>query len=466
MYYYYFNNEIYKFATSTILLLATFEMSSIIAVSFIIYIFLREGYLFKRYKVKSKFLDKKKLLLIIFLLSVSITYYFLSEKIMNIVWYERTLRQPAMIFGTISYNMILIKISFIAILSAPLFFLSYNSLLELIPATPFLLLAMLTDYQPYFTVTWQYPSLVSIPFFISAILGYKKNMIKNIRIKLLLSSIICLLFLSPISPLMSKFSNNWSLYAPDSEINRKQEVISKIEENATILTQDNIFPHLAERKYVYTLWPEFLSPPEYILFDVLDPFNFYNKPEEKTLISSFIKFKDEYSYGVFAQANGFILMKKNYNDSKESLLPLYLSLYPKKIDKYFISFEDIFREVDFFIPDWVVIKKDHLLLRKNFIGNAWWGPYVLTPPGKYNVEVEYSIKEKVEGPILKLSALRWNDKIFSEEIIYGNNLTINKKNTIDFQFEIKDWVPELEIVGMSYGSSDILIYSIKWSEIN
>jgi hypothetical protein len=242
-----------------------------------------------------------------------------------------------------------------------------------------------------------------------------------------------------------------------------------LEADASVLVQENIFPHVAERKTAYVIWPEKLDPPDYIVFDVLN-WRFYLTPDEKPTKETVFDIISKHNYGIFAVANGLIVLKKDYEGPKKVLAPLHISLELNNIRKWFIAFEDAYKETRFFMPDWVEVKSDHLLLRQGFSGNAWWGPYITVPSGKYRIQVRFSVDEQFQGPIMRVLAYHWNPpligiKVYAEKTIFGDDLQEGKVGTVTLEFELNHWESSLEIIGESYGNVNIKIYEVKFEEI-
>jgi hypothetical protein len=425
--------------------------------------FLREIYLSFRDRNSHKTFDRGMVIGLFACVTICIVYFFVSEYIMNFMWPQRGLRQSTQIFGKANYNDFLLKISFITVLTAPLAFLSLDSPLELLPALPYLFLALVTDYQPYFTVTWQYPALISIPFFIAALIGASHQFSKKIGIKLLAAIIIFAFILSPGSPLMSQFSTGWSIYVPNQEIFLKHEALTNIEPNATVLAQENIFPNVAERKVVYSYWPSNLEPPDYIVVDVLDTW-FYRDPAEEKTMDALLRYVNTFNYGISTTVNGFMILKKDFQGSRNVMMPMHISLEFDQLHKPFVAFEDYFMETHFYVPDWVEVKEDHLFLDRSNLGNAWWGPWITVPPGKYKMEVQFSAEEATDGAILGLSVYWWKHQTYAEKIVQGSEVVPGQRNTITVEFELNEWVPALEIVGTAFGKTNINVYSISMQE--
>jgi hypothetical protein len=395
----------------------------------------------------------------------------MCENLMNYIWPQRNLLEPPRIFGDISYDNLLLKLSYIMIFTAPFAFLSFESPLELIPAFPYLFLALCTDYKPYFMINWQYPALISVPFVISSIFGsLGQHHTRRIYIKLVASTLLFLVLATPLSPLMVQFSDDWRVPIPTTEILLKHQALSFIEANASVLAQENIFPQIAERRVAYVIWPEDLDPPDYIVIDVLN-WRFYRSPIERPFTDEFFDFISKYNYGVLAIANGLIVLKRDYNDLRKMLMPLHMSLELNSVHKHFISFEDSVQETHFFVPDWVKVKDNSLFLNQSFAGNAWWGPWITVPPGKYRIQVRFSIDREVQGPIMRLLAYHWNPppigtKVYAERIIVGEDLPpAGAVNNVTLEFELYNWDTSLEIVGESYGNVNIRIYEVTFEEI-
>lgn len=147
-----------------------------------------------------------------------------------------------------------------------------------------------------------------------------------------------------------------------------------------MLAQENIFPNIAEREIAYTQWPESMDPPDYMVFDVQD-YLFYHEPVGQTMKDAVLGLLGTGEYGLYTNVNGFMILKKGYEGPKTVSSPLLVRLDFSEARKAFVSFEDSFPEIKFFIPSWVEVKGDHLLIEKGIRGSVWWGPWVTFPRG-------------------------------------------------------------------------------------
>ncbi len=155
------------------------------------------------------------------------------------------------------------KLLFVTLIFGSLMFLSFRSAILLI-TLPSLGPALLSNHQPFYVMGVHYP-LYYIPFiFLAAIVGLKRqshqlppsNMSKRIR-NILILMLAFSVFASPLSPLLltsnvsiPHFSEYRLPSITEHEISL-QKIGELIPQNASILTQNNIFPHFANRENAY-----------------------------------------------------------------------------------------------------------------------------------------------------------------------------------------------------------------------
>lgn len=448
---YYRENKVGVLA-SILLLITVLERNVFIAIAFAGYFMLREIYTRKTTGEQNK---TASLLLIALILISSLIYFFYSEQYINSYAVDRSPSTITSIIGNISFNNILAKIAYIAFLSAPLVFLQLDAPLELIPAGPYLALVALTGYSPYYEITWQYPALVSVPFFVSAIMGAAKNNHRHLHHKLILFSVTFFLLFSPGTPLMARLSDAWQIPIPNHEIDQKNDALKTIPDNATVLAQENIFPNLALRHTIYSYYPESLEPPEYIVLDIKN-YWLYREPEELTL-EDYILQDNATGYSVYAYVDSLIILRGNYTEppliTDELRFPLE---YPTTRSR-FISFEQNFPEAKYFIPEWVDVEPDGLHIESWYNCSIWWGPYILLPPGEYIVELDIETDEPVNETILTVKASSIPRRVYAEWNITAEYTS----QTQSLNFTLTEWVPEFEIVGRNYGNANYTITRIE-----
>lgn len=243
---------------------------------------------------------------------------------------------PGNMIDAISYELFE-KSLYLVLLFTPLLFLSFKSSITAISLAWFFPV-LLSNYRPYYLLGTHFPAYVIAFLFIGAIEGMKKNVslphfpTLNMYSKyMLLASLIFLVFVSPLSPLLGSFSNNFSeantffsVYRPP-EIKEHdkllQKVVDLVPNDASILTQNNIFPHFSNRinSYVYpvSVYIE-KAPPEAIdnyINDLVNKSEFVLIDFATDFFSSDAILKKIDStdiYGVYAIVDEIRLFKKNY----------------------------------------------------------------------------------------------------------------------------------------------------------
>lgn len=451
-YYGYFKENKQITLISIILLITVLERNVFTAIAFTIYFTLRELYIKKRYNKSNK---TTTTLLIGLIIVFSITYFFYSEQFITNLSVNRSTSNLSSIIGHIRYSQILIKISYITILMLPLAFLQLDAPLELIPAGPYLALVILTGYSPYFEITWQYPAIITVPFFVSAIMGAKKIPKNNLLIKITTLSLIFFLLISPGTPLMARLSEQWKISIPGENEHLKNKAINQIEQNASVLAQENIFPNVAMRKTVYSYWPYNIPPPDYIALDIKD-YWLYTEPAELNL-DDYLLLNGTKGYGIWAYVDGFIILKKGYQETPIIEKELEYRLDYENSRTLFVKYEKMFKSTNYFIPEWVKVEKDGLHIQDSYNISIWWGPYILLPPGQYEITIDLITESVPNEAILGIKASSEITGIYGRWDIYGANQT---SYTTSLTFSTDEWVPDFEVVGRNYGNANFTVTNV------
>ena len=456
-YYYYFKNRRSGLFFSMMLLLAVFERSAVISIATICYFLIRD---IDSKRKKAGFFQNKvsyTVLGLVFLISVG--YIFIAEHYMNTLWPQREVLQPLKILGKVSYTSLLLKVAYLTLLAAPLAFLQFNALLELMPAGPYLLLAALTDYSPYYHITWQYPAVVSVPFFVSAAVAARSVTDPNLKPKLLGLSLAAFLLFAPGTPLMSRFSSTWAIMVPGEENYMKNQALSLIEPNATVLAQENIFPNVAQRETVYSQWPPGEPPPDYIVFDVTE-YWFYYEPNDVPLNDHLKNLLQETSYGVWANIDGFMILKHGYTGEPVASTRFTYSLDFASTRDNFISFEDSFLKPGYFIPYWVDVRQDSVHVQPSYNTSIWWGPYLTLPPGDYMVTINGTADTLPQDTFLTLEVLSYETGLYNQYTLNGVPEP-GAQWSMSFSFTTDTWNTDVEVIGRNHGNADFHVTSLR-----
>lgn len=159
-----------------------------------------------------------------------------------------------------------LKFVFVLLLFGPLLLLSLRSSISFVTLA-WLGPALLSNFQPYYMIGDHYPAYI-IPFvFAAAMDAIRKQQVKSPSISklggqaknLLIVGVLFSLVASPISSLL--ITSNTSIFyfseygAPNvtEHTIMLQKIVNLVPSNASVLTQNNIFPHFSNRLNAYVL---------------------------------------------------------------------------------------------------------------------------------------------------------------------------------------------------------------------
>jgi uncharacterized membrane protein len=237
--------------------------------------------------------------------------------------------QPGRALEALSYDYQL-KLLYIALLFAPLLFLSFRSSITAI-SLAWLVPAVLSNYTPYYLIGAHFPAYPLAFIFLGSVDVLKKDAMPfrlptliSYTKKLLLVSLLFTLLISPLSPVIATLGNSFPSFADYHlpTMTRHEELLQAIVDivpgNASILTQNNIFPHFSRRvnAYAYPLSEyngtelqnyigDLFKKSEYVMADKLSD-NY-----TASLILSRIQCPKD--YGLYAYGDGIYLFKQNYS---------------------------------------------------------------------------------------------------------------------------------------------------------
>jgi len=245
----------------------------------------------------------------------------------------RILENPVAALDALSYDSFH-KTFYLLMVFAPVLFLPLLKPAYLIPISPWLVTALFSNYLAYYVVFTQYPAFVAPFIFLGAIYGFRKiARSKNIKVAHL-KKLVSLAFLIAVTlslfaatPRVEtttylarvKFQHAWKLH----------EILGLVPSSASILAQDNIFPHVSDRFEAYTIpspsWEGWASKsietlnimlakkPEYIIIDLeaIDP---ASRAIGNLMLETLSK-QEGLFYGIFAEYDGIYLFKLDYKGS-------------------------------------------------------------------------------------------------------------------------------------------------------
>jgi uncharacterized membrane protein len=160
-----------------------------------------------------------------------------------------------------------LKLLYLLLLFGPLAFYSIKASSVLIPTISWFGLSFFSQASAHHVLGHQYEAYVASFIFAAAIFGLRKNFLKKTMLKnignslkkIVLLSLMFSLVASPLSPVINVLFPS-SIYFQIGEHERMlSETIDKVPSNASILTQDNLFPQVSHRTNSYVVPAIFLN---------------------------------------------------------------------------------------------------------------------------------------------------------------------------------------------------------------
>ena len=328
----------------------------------------------------------------------------------------------------------------------------------LIPTVPWFAISLLSNYPPYYRIGFQYSAYI-IPFiFNSFIIGLGNefdsslSFSKNRKLKIMtLLVIITSLALSPLSPLTKGFYLSPAYQKPDLGIRnqRIQEVIALVPENASVLTQDNLFPHLSCRPEAYVMVPSTFQDvrtwkkamtwittrdTEYILMDL--------ESDPHGTGKYMLDIARQEGYSLVSFYDNVYLYRKGYNSP-----PLQYELV-----NITYSVHDLVPQNMRMIPDSNSTYGSVYAFHNRSIPSKtlWHGPYEVMPQGDYVVDFIVSTLDNKLNESIRVDVFA--NKTILNTVTFRENELLNITWTgLELNFTLPDVVYDLEFRGFLDG---------------
>jgi len=347
-----------------------------------------------------------------------------------------------------------LKLMYLLFLLAPLLFMSIRSS-SLAITFAWLAPALLSNNGAYYKLGYQYPAYI-IPFlFYAAIQGLKNLSEDNAKMALKMSktmlvvALILALSLSPISPLPKFFD---ATYVPPRITVHDQylgQIINLIPENASVLTQNNIFPRISSRLDAYAVYPHAIWAPvkqrifdfttnvtrnvDYILADL--------STEEETFEYALERAKTG-DYGVYACIDKIVLFKFNYTGDPIIFEPLleYHDFSTLKLSNGILAIDNSSRS------RYVLFREEN----DPSVGFFWFGPYTPLPPGNYTATLRLKTSSAAPANLLTIDVAADGGKkiLASRNINSGDFKYENTWQNISIDFRLDKPLADIETRGI------------------
>lgn len=376
------------------------------------------------------------------------------------------------------------KLFFLISLFAPLLFLSFKSKLTIVTLlilAPFLL----TNYPPYYMLGAQYPLHVVPLIFLGAVEGLgnrrilvqdkpkekinqasrpRGNHIGATSKTILVVSLIFIIVLSPLSPVASIINHNVPLlwYATSNYDQESAEamhgMIALIPHNASVLTQNILFPHISNRVNAYVVpvidsssvhgffenyIRQEINESDYILLD-LRAYDIW-----KDFVLNEVS--NNKSFKTYAVTHSFVLFRRNYDGPLVFIPNIDYASYAVQTDLTLSS--------GTIVTDETAPNKIAALSQQGVhYGTLVYGPYVCLPPGTYNVNFEIKVPNSTAEKVATLDiAANLGQSIFVSEDLYGNNVPNHGWTNVTLVFSLSNFTTLVEFRVLADGVADVYI---------
>jgi uncharacterized membrane protein len=359
------------------------------------------------------------------------------------------LLDPGKVLAALSYDY-WYKLAYVSVIFAPVLFLNFMSLLPMIMTIPWFAISLLSTNPTFYSLGWQYVANI-VPFiFLAVVFSCQSIDLKKLRKYFVIGFIISLL-LTPINPITQHQPLGAAYMPPILNEHTKllHEIIRLIPENATITTQNNIFPHLVQKGLVYLWLPQGVLP-EFILLDITFP-EILHKYGGKTAIDIANELLGKAHYGVYCMADGIVLYKLGYTGPPLIYLPYFTKLDYKN---FIIESGEI---VPFQHGEYVLKS-----IPTNSPNTFFYGPYMPIYPGTYEATFTLMIIGDDLKPgdnviTLDIVADKGREKLAELPIFYGIDITATKSwSNITLKFPINRFYSDVEFRGRNVANNAVI----------
>jgi len=414
-FHYFENKEWTKGLIFSILTLSTIEFAPILVLFLGLYFVTKT-----LFRVKKEKISMKKILPYIIVICIGVFWAFCAFKVMYHInplkatglpgnWDNWGINLPEVIINIIRNpiralkTMVtpLEKVYYVFFIFSPIIFLALLAPLELTMSIPWIIAATLSEYPPYYEPYFQYFGFVAAQIFIASIYGAKKlilfvnnhkNMLmgKKLMMLILILSLLSAVTVSPLG-LPALAGRRVEISTHTVLLHR---IINLIPANASVATQNDILPHLAQRDYICLLtWP-METEVDFILLDLKSPHVLYGAvPSQPSPIEALCEITKGGKYGVMAYADGILLLKKAYHGTYKIFEPYH--------ERF--NYEDLYRLPSTSRTRFDGASESGIIIEHNIdhrTGIIWYGPYAWIYSGNYSVK--FRIKTESENINLTL----------------------------------------------------------------
>jgi uncharacterized membrane protein len=428
------------------------NLASVIAMLFSVIYFFVSGWVKNLFPINPQFMNLYKALSVFSVLGVK------GDPLLFPLY---ALFNPQRAFAALLYDFPL-KFLYLVLLFGPLLFLSFKSKVVLI-TVPFLGLYLFSNFNAYYSVGSHYPLYILAFIFVAALMVLKRlqhaarmSMLKT----MLIVSMLFTISVSPISPLSTPFIKEGLLWYPTTSLESNEKIssltdlVNVVPPNASVLTQNTIFPHVSNRLNAYVLPISYLgngttyissliNRSEYILLDLS-----WNDLNTNIVLNEITR---NDSYGAYALAENAILFKRGFQGE-----PLFVHYTEYRA---FSAYKDLYQAPFTNITsDLTSVSKNVVRCPRNSTGFFIYGPFNYLLPGSY--EVTFTVKVGARNS----SRVGWCDisnnsgiSVLARNGLFGFELQPYMWANLTLAFTSTKLMTDVEFRVFSYGTADIYV---------
>jgi uncharacterized membrane protein len=233
-----------------------------------------------------------------------------------------------------------LKLSYLITLFAPLAFMPFFKMRYLLPTLPWFVYALFSNYQPYYSILFQYPAYVISFIFVAAVYGLgrggaDKRTWKKRLVILLVFSFIVFLLVSPFSPTSTLVHQDSGMNLSSQRDHLINQLLTYIPTDASVITDNAFFPHVSSRSNAYViptippLWKDHETDGRNFTRTILEEVDYIIVDTKTDPLASSVVFsliKGNSTFKLLASADSVVLFKRDYAGNATVLFP-YDAIY-------------------------------------------------------------------------------------------------------------------------------------------
>ena len=264
-------------------------------------------------------------------------------------------RYPANAAAALGYDLPL-KTTYIIALFGPLAFMSFFKVRYLLPTVPWFILALFSNYPPYYTILYQYSAYVIAFIFAAAIYaptaiyavgtnnGNNLRALKKRLAILVAFSLIAFLLVSPLSQTVATLYPSLGITPVSHRDSFENQLLTLIPANASVLADNTLFTHVSSRSNAYvipiqSIWTNHVDEVQDFTSAILDKVDYLvvdtmRDPFSSSKVFSLMNENSTFNFNILASADGVVLFKKNYDGNATVLMPYNMKYDYKSLVLY------------------------------------------------------------------------------------------------------------------------------------